>query len=126
MSISRRGFIGGIVAAVASGEALIRLADPREQALIKTGEPAFLPPYGELGAPPRNARFGQMYVAIIGEKETYEGLGWCTDVNIECAVDSVIATEFGMSVEHWQTIGPRHRRLDVRAIMEHQKGHLFG
>lgn len=108
--MNRRGFIGGMVAALTGGgEALIRLANPAEQSLIRAGDPTTVVAAHNLRpADVPSGSSGQFYLAMIGpEGIKHEVVGFARDFMIESRVDCLDVTSFGGTVEHYVARGLR-------------------
>lgn len=79
--MNRRNFLTGIIAAAASGEALVRLAKPEEMAQLTVGDTALLSPDKAFFLPGSGAALdGNVYVKRIDG--TYQWFGRVLDVSM--------------------------------------------
>ena len=86
--MNRRGFIGGLVAAVAGGEAIIKLASPEEQVLVKVGNAATMLAPQNLDPSNVDANKGMFYLAVIApNKVRHEFVGYAHHLSVEQVVD---------------------------------------
>lgn|SRR5678816_2173793 len=86
--INRRGFIGGLVAAVAGGEAVVKLASAEEQALVKVGNAATLIAPQTLDPSEMDESGGMFYLAVIApNKVKHEFVGRALHLSVEQVVD---------------------------------------
>jgi hypothetical protein len=120
--LSRRGFLSGVVSAVAAGTAMVKLASPEETQYIKTGQPASIlePVLKGDAMPPLSA--GRAYLAVMtADGLRYQMVGWMTRLDIVHSRDCLTEHHFGL--EGVRTYpGLRHTSADLSVIVEHQEG----